>query len=390
MCCCRDWLRRLPRFEWQFFYASAEQAIGLLFSMSSRPEEQAEAIVKHMARRMFHAASAASSTTGASLDTTAMLNDSVAYGAALASASSSVPRTELSHLFFVIGHVAIKLLVHTEGMISRLRKAQQGIKPAPSSSSAAAVPTTAAVPEPEAADAPAPKSRGKATAKKAVAPPKAPAARASSRKKPVADDDDNDDEHDDEHGNDDVVDAESDDDDDDDDDDDKPKKRRGAATKKKPAAKKPAAKKAPAKPKAAAKGRKGKAAADDVEDQADEDVDEDEGTKTSAAPAPAEDLQTELGLNAAAEEMQNEALLELSEKHIVGRYTHLHMFAPLTLVCAGDGWRRKRGRTVPAAVIKPTRGKNRCCCVAADRCCALCVCVCTNCDAGICWACLRR
>ncbi len=50
----RDWLTRVSQFECQFFYAAAEQAIGLLFSMSTRPEEQAEAIVKHMAARLFH------------------------------------------------------------------------------------------------------------------------------------------------------------------------------------------------------------------------------------------------------------------------------------------------------------------------------------------------
>ena len=59
----RDWLKHVSKFEWQFFYASAEQALGLLFAMSTRPEVQAEAVVKHMARRLFHVRAAHSSVT---------------------------------------------------------------------------------------------------------------------------------------------------------------------------------------------------------------------------------------------------------------------------------------------------------------------------------------
>jgi hypothetical protein len=83
---------------------------------------------------------------------------------------------------------------------------------------------------------------------------------------------------------------------------------------------------------ATTKGGKGKTAAsrkkaneDDEEDNGVSDVDDgdsDDGKKPTVSPAaPAEDLQTELGLNAAAEEMQNEVLLDLSEKNIVCRCT---------------------------------------------------------------------
>lgn len=39
--------------ETEFYYGAAEQALGLIFSVSPRPEEACEHIVKHALRRLF-------------------------------------------------------------------------------------------------------------------------------------------------------------------------------------------------------------------------------------------------------------------------------------------------------------------------------------------------
>jgi hypothetical protein len=70
------------------------------------------------------------------------LNDSSVVGAA---DGGLVSRSELSRMLFVVGHVALKLLVHTEGMVSKLRRVQQGIK-APAAAGGTAKPVAGMYP----------------------------------------------------------------------------------------------------------------------------------------------------------------------------------------------------------------------------------------------------
>lgn len=220
--------------------------------------------------------------------------------------ASKVSKTDLAQLMFVSGHVAMKLLVHTEALAAQLRrrhhnvhktadlpakpaaakpsKATKGKKAAAQSDSDEAVDSDGA-----SSDEPTKKRAPASKATKAAGP-----ARASRAKKVVTkytEDSGSDAVSDEEEAEEEVV-VKA-----------KTTKRKTAAAAKKPAA---------TKGKKASKGV--------IESKSD-----DEDDKAEAAPKET-DLQAELGLNAAVEEADNETMQDIAENHIVYRSV-LHSMA---------------------------------------------------------------
>jgi hypothetical protein len=291
----RDWNGRIPTGDAEFYYGAAEQALALVFSISPRPEEVSEHIVKHMVRRLF----------GGSAD------------------ASRVNKSELAQLMFVAGHVALKVLVHTETLASKLRRAHHKTPAAlqevtgKASSKTGSKKTTsrgkkAAKDDDEISEEDiqmdfesdeenaAPKSSrakgktAKTSAKTATTASTATSGtRTSSRARVATKYSESEWASEDEGAEDEVL---------EDSEDDDPKPRRGK--KSTTAVRKPAAKGK----KPATKGKKGQAETPSD----DEPVPESTGDKPTS-------LQAELGLNAAAEEADNELMTDIAENNIVFR-----------------------------------------------------------------------
>ena len=104
-CACTVWLTHThvvrAKDHSRFWFSVAEQGINALFALAPHPEAHAATIVRALA------ASAFPTTNGSAVEP-----------------SLAASTTDLSRLYFCLGHVAVKLVVHIEGLGTALKKAQ--------------------------------------------------------------------------------------------------------------------------------------------------------------------------------------------------------------------------------------------------------------------------
>lgn len=93
----RNLLARSTSDRSRFWFAAAEQGINAVFALTSDPDARAARIIKSLAAAAFPAG---------------------------VDAPTTVPPHVLSRLYFALGHVAVKLVVHVESLGAALKKAQ--------------------------------------------------------------------------------------------------------------------------------------------------------------------------------------------------------------------------------------------------------------------------
>lgn len=128
--------------ECSHYYAAAQQAIDAVFALAHRPAEVFAEVLRHMAAATF-----------------------VVAGGGAPVIAPSVSRTRLSRLFFVLGHVAMKLLLAAESLgvrvkALRVKAAERGAAGGAPAPAAAAAPEPAAKGKKGKAAAPAPAAAG--------------------------------------------------------------------------------------------------------------------------------------------------------------------------------------------------------------------------------------
>eukprot|EP01138_Halocafeteria_seosinensis_P000945 gb/GECG01000968.1/.p1 GENE.gb/GECG01000968.1/~~gb/GECG01000968.1/.p1 ORF type:complete len:1486 (+),score=236.86 gb/GECG01000968.1/:1-4458(+) len=112
----------------RFWYPAAEAGIAALFVLAPRPENVCESIIRHMASPLFpsEALQAFGDSPPATQEPPSVTAEKLDRGNFASFAEQGfIPRTSLSRLFFVLGHVALKSLVFFEAVADASKKTRQ-------------------------------------------------------------------------------------------------------------------------------------------------------------------------------------------------------------------------------------------------------------------------
>ena len=140
----------------EHWYTAAQAGLDAIFVLSPRPDQVCAELLRHMATaavvvKLLPSSSPPTSTSSA---IAAPEGDELQLG--IADAGSLSP-ARLSRLFFVLGHVAMKLLLHTDALATRVKALRTKV----AERGAGAVPAAAAAAAPPPADAAAEKQQQK-------------------------------------------------------------------------------------------------------------------------------------------------------------------------------------------------------------------------------------